>query len=137
MKTMKKSMLIAALIFAMGQNLRAQSLYVNSSTGSDDAAGTREHPLKSLDQAAKAAKKFSGTMPITIRIEPGLYVLTDKLEIESPQGQADTALYSFEAAVMPDDTAWRPRSTPVIQSVSADNISTFFTHCAGFDVRRN
>jgi len=137
MKTMKKSMVITALIFAMGQNLRAQSLYVNSSTGSDDAAGTREHPLKSLDKAVTAAKKFSGTMPITIKIEPGLYLLTDKIKIESRPGQADTAMYSFEAAVMPDDTAWRPRSTPVIQSVSADNINTFFVHCAGFDLLRN
>jgi hypothetical protein len=135
---MKKSIVFFyMLLFGLPVALHAQTLYVNSSTGSDDAAGTSEHPLKSLDKAVAAAKDFNGTMPITIKIEPGLYVLTNKLKIESHSGQTDTEMYSFEAAVMPDDTAWRPRSTPVIQSVSADNINTYFAHCAGFDVLRD
>jgi len=135
---MKKLFVFFAMfLFGFGPWLQAQSLYVNSSTGSDNAAGTREHPLKSLDRAVMAAKDFSGTKPITIKIEPGLYVLTSLIKIESRPGQADTAMYSFEAAVMPDDTAWKPSETPVIQSVSADNIKTYFGHCAGFDVLRN
>ena len=135
---MKKSFVFFAMfLFGFAPKPHAQSLYVNSSTGSDDALGTREHPLKSLYQAVKAAKDFKGTMPVTIKIEPGLYVLTNLIKIESRPSQADTSMYNFEAAVMPDDSAWKPSATPVIQSVSADNITTYFTHCAGFDVLRN
>jgi len=101
---MKKSIVFFVLL-GLGIALHAQTLYVNSSTGSDDAAGTREHPLKSLDKAVMATKDFGGTMPITIKIEPGLYVLTNTIKIEPPSGQADTAMYNLEATVMPDDTA--------------------------------
>jgi hypothetical protein len=135
---MKKSIiLIVIFLFGLQTALHAQTLYVNSATGSDDAAGTPGHPLKSLDKAVLAAKEFSGTTHITIKIEPGIYVLTDKLKIESRPGQADTAMFSLEAAVMPDDTVWKQSSMPVIESVSGDNNNNEFGHCTGFDIVRN
>jgi len=133
---MKNILLIAAILF-ISPSLRAQTLYVDPLKGSDAAAGTAGAPLASLQKAVTLAKDFSGSRPINIKLSPGLYELTGPLKIETKNGGNEAATYTLEALVMPDDTAWKPRSTPVIQSVSADNINTYFTHCAGFDVLRN
>ena len=74
---------------------------------------------------------------ITIKIEPGLYVLHRQLEIRPANSQNETAKYILEAAVMPDDAGWQPATMPVIQSISADNSTTQFPHCGGILIARN
>jgi hypothetical protein len=50
----------------------------------------------------------------------------------------DTARYTIEAAIMPDDTGWLPSKMPVIQSISPNNKNwAKFDHCTGFQVERN
>ncbi len=131
-----KMILLIAAVFFMTQSLRAQTLYVDGLKGSDAAAGTPSTPLASLQKAVALAKDFSGNEPITIKLAPGLYMLTGPLKLETRSGGNDAANYTLEAMVMPDDTAWNPYKMPVITSVAENNDNRHFPHCAGIFVAR-
>lgn len=121
---------IGCLLFSMGA--RARIFYVDSKKGNDKASGSQTEPFASLDKAVSVAAESPG--PVTIRIEPGLYLLRDALRIKSQTG--DTAKYILEAALMPDDKDWKPWLMPVIASVSLDNDHKYFDHCAGILTER-
>jgi hypothetical protein len=102
-------------------NLSAQTLYVDGINGGDDAQGTSDAPLASLEKAISQANQFKGNEAITIKIAPGLYTVINPLLIRSGSSQAATAKYTIEALVMPDDTSWTPAKMPVIQCVADSN----------------
>ncbi|HMH23002.1 MAG TPA: hypothetical protein VK563_14545 [Puia sp.] len=114
----------------------AQTLYVDAVKGKDGASGTLSEPLASLQQAVTLAKAFTGKATITIKISPGLYQSSGLLTIESGYAAGDTAKYTLEAAVMPDDTSWNPGKMPVISSIGTNNDKRYFNHCAGIIVAR-
>jgi len=130
---------LATIIFFVTVNLqlKAQTLYVDAIKGNDANSGTIATPLASLQKAVNIANGFIDNQPITIKLAPGLYQLTDKLHIESPKGTADTSIFTIEATVMPDDTAWQPGKMPVIQSVADTNSGKKFKYCVGFQIARN
>lgn len=116
----------------------AQTLYVDPVNGSNSAIGTAKNPLSSLSKAVKIASQFSGREPITIKLAPGLYTLTDQLVIKPLSKGNDTMKYTLEAAILPDDKDWQPSKMPVIQSISANNKNwANFDHCTGIQVERN
>ncbi|WP_298740547.1 hypothetical protein [uncultured Chitinophaga sp.] len=55
-------------------------------------------PLATLDKAVAMAAAFSGKEPVKIKLFPGLYVLPEKLMIQSPA--------RIEAVTLPDDADW-------------------------------
>lgn len=135
-KILTLTCLICCLLISINQSFLAQVLYVDAARGSDKAEGTSGTPVASLNRAVELAKEIAGNKQVTIKITPGLYLLTKQIKIES-KNDADTALYTIEALYMPDDSSWQPASMPVIQSVSANNVKTYFDHCAGFEILRN
>ncbi|MGK9128408.1 hypothetical protein M1D52_20535 [Olivibacter sp. SA151] len=68
-------------------NIRPQSLFVDPVKGKDIGTGTERDPLSSLGRAATMANTFTGKDPIKIKLYPGLYVLTDQLELKPPTGK--------------------------------------------------
>ena len=134
---MYKITLIAAVIFAIGQKLSAQTLFVDPVKGSDNANGSQAAPLASLPKAVALAGTFSGTEPISIKLAPGLYQLTSRLDITAGNNLADPAKFTIEAQIMPDDTTWNGYRMPVIMSVSGTNDQRKFPHAVGVIVARS
>jgi len=117
---------------------KSQTLFVDALKGNDSAMGTMTEPLHSLERAVVIAGTFTGNEPVTIKMAPGLYLLTRQVIIPSSENHKDTAKYTIEAMIMPDDNAWSPVKMPVIQSVSCNNKDYgHFNHCVGFQVERN
>lgn len=116
---------------------RAQTLYVDAINGRATGTGTPAAPLASLEQAVVLAQQFTGAEPVVLKLAAGLYVLTRPAEIRTRGLAPDTARYTVEAAVLPDDPAWQPSQMPVIQSVSADGFVKPFAHAVGFLVARS
>ncbi len=112
--------------------VNAQTIFVDPVNGNDAQAGTATAPLATLGKAVATANAFSGQEPVAIKLQPGLYMLTDKLTLQLPATRTKGLRYVIEAATMPDDTAWRPEKMPVIQSVSGINVSAGFQHAVGF-----
>ena len=107
-----------------------QTLYISPATGNDQATGTKNAPLKTLDDAVAKANKFSGNSAVKLVLGPGLYLLTHKLMIRTASN-SNKAPYSIEALTLPDDKKWSPSDLPVIVSVSANNSDYEFPHCEG------
>jgi hypothetical protein len=93
--------------------------------------------LASLEKAIALASSFAGNEPVTIKVAPGLYVISHLMELRTARLLEDSMKYTIEATVMPDDPDWVPAKTPIMQSISGDNSVTPFSHCAGFLVSRN
>lgn len=125
------------LLLSVARNLNAQVVFVDAVKGREEAKGTITDPLASLEKAIALASDFTGNEPVTIKIYPGLYVLQHQLEVRTRKLVGDTARYSLEAAMMPDDPDWQPGKMPVIQSVSPNNSVTQFTHSVGLLVSKN
>lgn len=136
---MNRAFLIYFLAFVLiAGSAKSQTLFVDAAKGKDDAKGTETEPLRSLEKAVIVASTFTGDEPVTIKLAPGLYLLTHQAIIPSFKKQTDTVKYSIEAMVMPNDDAWSPAKMPVIQSVSANNKDYgHFNHCVGFQIERN
>ena len=128
---MKNYVFLTTILFACFSKTSAQTLYVDALKGRDDAKGTAAEPLASLQKAVATATNFSGNEPVTIKLGPGVYELTDKLIPETKNNGNDAARYTIEAMIMPDEKDWKPTLMPIIQSVSANNDKQFFDHCAG------
>jgi hypothetical protein len=75
------------LLAPVGQHALAEVLFVDPVKGNDDNRGTFEQPVASLAKAVAVANALTGEGPITIKLSPGAFVLTDKVSIiprESP-----------------------------------------------------
>jgi len=136
---MNRTFLVYFLVFMLiAEYAQSQTLFVDAAKGNDEAKGTAAEPFRSLEKAVSVANVFSGDEPVTIKLAPGLYLLTHQAIIPSFKKEIDTVKYSIEAMIMPDDDAWSPAKMPVIQSVSANNKDYgHFNHCVGFQIERN
>jgi hypothetical protein len=121
----------AAALLITSMKLQAQTIYVDPARGNDTYAGTTAAPLATLDKAVTTANNFSGQEPVNILLFPGLYILTDKVTIQSASKRKTGIRYSIEATLLPDDTAWSSFKMPVIQSVSPNNSVAQFPHSVG------
>ena len=135
---MRKFILSAAiLLICLVTRLTGQTLFVDPVKGSDNAKGSLSEPLASLEKAIQLAGGFTGNEPVIIKLNPGLYILKDKLPIKTGKASDDITSYTIESVTMPDDTAWHPALMPVISSVSGDNVTTQFKHATGMLVSKN
>lgn len=127
---------VTFLLICLSHTLWAQVIYVDAVKGDDQATGSVSQPVASLHQAVQLSYRLSGERDVTIKLAPGLYVLSQLIKIQ-PSGRAVTTRFTLEALIMPDDSAWKPASMPVIQSISANNLKTYFEHCAGLEILRS
>lgn len=131
------TIITAIIVLASICRAQAQTVYVNATSGKDGAGGTITDPLASLEEAVKITNGFEGS-PITIKVAPGLYVLSNALKIKKRDNSRDsTTSYTIEAQTLPDDSSWTPAQMPVIQSISGINDTIAFKHCIGILVERN
>jgi hypothetical protein len=126
----KVAHLLAIMMFFLMRDLHAQTIFVDALKGDDTAAGTVQSPVATLDQAMNLVRSFTGREHITIKVQPGLYLLKDKVVID--KARAEPFWLTIEAVVMPDDPEWLPGKMPVIQSASGNNSQTQFPHAIGF-----
>lgn len=135
---MKKILiLLFSFQFLLMIGLHAQTIYVDANLGSESGTGSIDAPFQSLEQAIKHANKFTGVGEIIIKLQSGIYLLEDKVDINPVRIMSDTLRYIIQAAVMPNDTAWTPAKMPVIQSISENNSNTQFPHSTGLLVASN
>lgn len=127
--------LFLIIVVGFGQTLKAQTIFLDVSKGDDRNGGTALAPVASFEKAVNLAGKFSGKEDIIIKVQPGLYVLKDKITLDK-KGSENT-WFRVEAMIMPDDPDWKPEKMPVIQSVSGNNSQTQFPHTIGFLVAAN
>ncbi|MEM6342908.1 MAG: right-handed parallel beta-helix repeat-containing protein [Bacteroidota bacterium] len=122
------SSLILSLSFSF---TAAQNVYVDALHGEDSNVGSKEAPFQSLARAVHFANTQTGTGNLSIKLNPGLYLLEGRIDINPVRVLHDTARYIIEASVMPDDEGWSPEKMPVIQSISTNNSTTQFPHATG------
>lgn len=125
------------ILTVMSPPALAESFFVDPLKGNDNSKGTFDEPLATLARAVGVANALTGEGPITIKLSPVVYVLTDKVSINPTRAIKDTARYTIEALVLPDDKEWTPDKMPVIQSVSANNSTDQFPHAVGILVAGN
>ena len=112
---------LAAILFCAPLTVQAHTLFVDAVKGKDDGLGTNSEPVATLQRAVDMASRFTGDMPITIKLLPGLYSLSTKLTLRTAESSGASADYTLEATIMPDDPEWQPWKMPVIQSLSGNN----------------
>lgn len=135
---MYRLFIIVCFLCFIQTGLAGQTIFVDPVNGKDNATGSQKDPLASIDKAVALAGSFSGKEPVTIKLAPGLYLLTRQLLISPFDIKNDTVAYTIEAAILPGDSGWLPSSMPVIQSVSPNNKNYgHFDHCIGIQVERN
>ena len=129
---------IILLLIISFVRVTGQTLFVDPVNGQKHARGIIDDPISDLADAVARASDFSGDEPITIKLAPGLYLLSDQLVLAPLKKLPDTIHYTIEAMTNPDAPDWVPVKMPVIQSVSANNKNWGnFDHCAGIQVQRN
>ena len=127
----KMFILLFSFQFLLMFGLHAQIIYVDANLGGESGTGSINAPFQSLEQAIKHVNKFTGVGEIIIKLQPGIYLLEDKVDINPVRIMSDTLRYIIQAAVMPNDTAWTPAKMPAIQSISENNSNTQFPHSTG------
>ncbi|GAA5039252.1 hypothetical protein GCM10011506_38220 [Marivirga lumbricoides] len=131
MKTIQKLVVIVLVLLFYFKEGRAQEFYVDAINGLDSNDGSPDNPFKSIPQSVKVANELTGSGDILIRVMPGYYVLEDKTSINPVRIFNDTSRFIIEAFYNPDEEGWSPQQMPVIQSISANNSTTFFNHAVG------
>ena len=111
----KLTLLCTPLLLVFVLQSRAQTIYVDPVKGKAEAKGTITDPLLSLEKAMSIANSFTGKEPVSIKLEPGLYVLSKEMIVKTAREDNDTVKFTIEAVHMPDDEDWQPAKMPVIQ----------------------
>ena len=107
---------IVLFIGVSAPSLIAETLYVDSQKGSDINPGSKEKPLRTINQAAVIANSKTETGPTTIKIGPGVYNLTKRIVLENTRPYTRKDRLIIEATVLPDDPRWKPILMPIILS---------------------
>lgn len=130
-------LLLFSCQFLLAFGLHAQTIYVDAVSGRDSGAGALDAPFKSLEHAVNHANAFTGTGEIIIKLQPGIYLLEDKIDVNPVRIMSDTTRFIIQAAVLPSDSSWIPSKMPVIQSFSVNNSDTQFPHSTGLLIASN
>ncbi len=95
----------------------AETIFVDAGRGSDENPGTFERPVGTVGRAVDMVNATMGVGPNTIKIAPGIYALTESVELGGTRQYTDKERLVVEATVLPDDPRWRPVMMPTILSV--------------------
>lgn len=107
---------VGLVFIVSASNAIAQTLYVDSRTGSDTNPGTEEKPLRTIGQAAAIVNSGTQPGPTTIKISPGIYNLAECATFENKRASTEKERLVIEAVTLPDDPQWKPALMPVILS---------------------
>jgi len=130
--------LMLLIVFAFKSSATiGQTIYVDALKGKNNAKGTVNDPILSIEEAVLKTNSFKGDEPVTLKLSPGLYTVTHKLTLKTAGSAAGKEPYTIEAVTLPDDKAWQPTSMPVILSISGNNADYEFAHCEGLFVSQN
>jgi hypothetical protein len=93
------------------------NVYVNAETGKDQEAGTKDHPLQTLNEAAKRINNAKGEGAISVYISKGLYSLSETADF-NPQGWefSKENRLTIRSEVLPNDIRWSPAEMPILLS---------------------
>jgi hypothetical protein len=93
------------------------NLFINAEFGNDQNPGTKEQPLKTLNQATFLVNQANGKGAITIYISEGIYGL-DATATFHPANWHFTKeeRLTIRAEILPDDADWHPGRMPVFVS---------------------
>jgi hypothetical protein len=94
----------------------AETVYVDSRSGSDKNPGTENKPVRTVGRVAEMVNSSTGQGPTTIKISPGIYNLTESVEFGGSRQYTEKERLVIEAIELPDDPQWRPALMPVIFS---------------------
>ena len=119
MRTLKSFLIIMLMAFLMSPVAEAQNndIYVNPNTGNDQNVGSKEQPVRTLNEAAKRLNESNGSGAVTIYLSEGIYGLTATALFKPANRQfTREQRLTIRAAVLPDDPEWNPARMPVIIS---------------------
>jgi hypothetical protein len=136
-KALKLKPILLAGMLCFTIQIFSQTIYVDAIKGSRQGSGTITDPLAGVEQAVALASGFAGEEPVIIKVAPGLYTVSQEMEIHTGKKENDAVRYIIESTLMPDDEGWTPEKMPIIQSVSPNNSSFQFIHSIGFLVAKN
>jgi len=108
------SIAVSMIIPAKALSQSNWEMYI-SETGNDVNQGTKEHPLKTLNEAADRVNKANGKGAITILVAEGIYGL-DATATFHPVNWHFTMeeRLIIRAEILPDEADWHPGRMPVI-----------------------
>ncbi|MBK6836980.1 MAG: right-handed parallel beta-helix repeat-containing protein [Bacteroidetes bacterium] len=129
--------LVLLCLLLSSQHGFSKTIFVDPNSGKSHSSGTLSSPLKTLDEAVKIANASVGNAPLTILLFPGLYTLTERLDLRSKANLSTQNRYTLEAYILPDDTAWKPEKMPVITSVADTAESWGFPCSVGLMIATN
>jgi hypothetical protein len=107
---------VGLVFIVLASNAVAETLYVDSRSGSDDNLGSEEKALKTIEQAAAIVNNKTETGPTTIKIAPGIYTIEKCVVFENKRLYTQKDSLVIEASILPDDPQWKPEMIPVIIS---------------------
>ncbi|MDP3641800.1 MAG: hypothetical protein Q8S54_01275 [Bacteroidota bacterium] len=115
-------MLIQTVVFAQG----AKEIFINANSGNDQNSGSKDNPLKTLNEVAGRVNQANGKGAITIYISEGIYGL-DVTATFHPVNWHFTKeqRLTIRAEVLPDDSDWDPGKMPVIVSTMPLNFKPY------------
>ncbi|HEY6902519.1 MAG TPA: hypothetical protein VI233_17800 [Puia sp.] len=93
--------------------VKADQYYIDPSKGKDSNPGTRQLPLKTLNEAARRVNDLKSSGPTEIILTAGTHLLTGTVVFNNNKYTAEQRLV-IRAEINPDDTAWSPDKMPVI-----------------------
>ncbi len=111
-----RSLFVILVVTSLVQGVIAETIYVDSLTGSDINPGTQEKPLNTIDKAAAIINRGQEPGPTTIKIAPGIYNITKCVVFNSARPYTEKDRLIIEALILPDDPAWQPALMPVVLS---------------------
>lgn len=119
MKTLKGIFISTMFIFVCNSFIEGQTneIFINVQIGNDGNNGSKEQPLKTLNEAADRVNQANGKGGITIYLSEGIYGL-DATATFHPVNWHFTLeeRLTIRAEVLPDDPEWNPGSMPIIVS---------------------
>jgi len=107
---------VVSIVAILAPNVVAETLYVDSKTGSDTNPGTKEKPIKTIGQAAVIVNSKTKAGPTTIKIAPGVYNLSKCVVFDNTRPYTEKGRLIIEAEILPDERAWKPALMPLILS---------------------
>ena len=94
--------------------LTAQQLFVNAASGVDTNPGTRQQPLRSINEAARRINGDTTAKSSELILSPGLYVLSQTALFKNSKTYTATDRLVIRAELLPDDPAWHPQQMPTL-----------------------
>jgi len=90
-------------------------LHLNPATGTDTNPGTKDHPLRSLAEAARRLNASDAAGPMTIVLSEGIHVIGETTLLKPERRSfSKTDRLTIRAEVLPDDAEWNTGRMPTL-----------------------